>query len=106
MRRLLLALAVIVAPLSADAGYYQTGNDLLEACRNSIYGMCLGYAAGIADAAAFTPASNVCIPDAVILNQVRDVIVDYLNAHPEIRHEPAYFLATKALSMAWPCRSN
>ncbi|RYG87493.1 MAG: hypothetical protein EON59_07250 [Alphaproteobacteria bacterium] len=98
--------ALTVVPLPAEGGYYETGNDLLEICRNNIHRVCLGYAAGIADAAYFTPLSGICIPSLVVLSQVRDVIVDHLVAHPETRHEPAYYLANRALIAAWPCRVN
>jgi len=106
MAKKFLVLFGVIAALSAtpvDAGYYETGNDVHAACSESVYGFCLGYAAGLADAVYFNLLSGVCIPNEVQLNQVRDVVIAYLDAHPETRHEPAYYLGRQALIAAWPC---
>jgi hypothetical protein len=104
MKRLIATVMVVLTMAgTAVGGYYETGNALHESCSNNKYGFCLGYAAGIADAAAFYPQPFICIPNEVQLGQVRDVIAAYLAEHPETRHEPAYFLANQALRAAWPC---
>jgi Rap1a immunity proteins len=46
---------------------------------------------------------RVCIPAAVIPQQIRDVVAAYLEAHPAERHQPAYFLARAGLFEKWPC---
>src|SRR5438105_3901612 len=79
-----------------------SGNDLLAFCESEEeceWGYCMGYAVGVADA-----ASGVCLPDKVTAGQIRDVVVQYLQTHAEIRHLPSAFLATAALIDAFTCR--
>jgi hypothetical protein len=47
---------------------------------------------------------SACIPQHVKTEQVRDVVVQYLAAHPEIRHEAAGGHALLALQAAFPCK--
>jgi hypothetical protein len=49
---------------------------------------------------------SVCIPmgEHIKSEQVRDVVVQYLTAHPEIRHEAAAGNALVALQAAFPCK--
>jgi hypothetical protein len=78
------------------------GNDLLVFCEsedNLKWGYCTGYAVGVADA-----APGVCLPDRVTAGQIRDVVVQYLQTHAEIRHLPSAFLATEALIDAFTCK--
>jgi hypothetical protein len=44
------------------------------------------------------------VSTAVKTEQVRDVVVQYLNAHPEKRHEPAAARTLIALQAAFPCK--
>jgi hypothetical protein len=74
MKAWMFAVCLAVSPTASTAGYYETGNDIHEACQQSLYGLCLGYVAGIADAAYFS--QYMCIPLEVQLNQVRDVFTD------------------------------
>jgi hypothetical protein len=104
MKRYAAVVLLMLAPSAASGGYYETGNDIYDGCTTKQQvGFCLAYAAGIADAAYFTPMSGICIPLGVQLSQVRDVMVGYLDEHPETRHEPAYYLVNRALIEAWPC---
>lgn len=54
------------------------------------------------------PIPSVCIPADehvhVKSEQVRDVVVQFLNARPEKRHEPAAGHAFLALQAAFPCK--
>ena len=94
----------IVQPASAQepsTGFYQaTGNLFLKICRGGIAGRgyCLGYFAGISDGITtlqllkpqhWTP---ICKPDQMTDSQLRDVVVEYLDTHPEERHEPISLL--------------
>jgi hypothetical protein len=45
-------------------------------------------------------ASN-CVAGEVQLEQVRDVVVKYLQDHAAIRHWPAAYLAITAITEAW-----
>ena len=96
---------------------FENGNDLLQVCsdgRDVFQSYCKGYAVGVADAlmalnamkANGYPIPSACIPaeEHVKSEQVRDVVVQYLTAHPEIRHQAAAGHALVALQAAFPCK--
>jgi len=98
-------------------GSFETGNDLLGVCSDGHHfneAYCKGYAVGVADAAMALnamkangyPIPSVCLPEGqhVKSEQIRDVVVQYLTAHPEIRHQAAGGHALVALSAAFPCK--
>ena len=72
---------------------------------------CTGFAMGVADAAAEASAAGsligpfrVCRPEEVTGSETRDVIVQFLQTHPEERQShSAAGLAIQALAKAWPC---
>jgi hypothetical protein len=47
---------------------------------------------------------RVCIPSEATLAQVRDVVIRYLQEHPEERHYAASSLSLRALVLAFPCK--
>lgn len=114
-----LATAVAIAfvqPTSAQerpaGGYQATGNLLLKICRGGNAGQegyCLGYVTGISDGITTLQMLNpphwtpICKPDRVTDRQLRDVVVQYLDDHPEERHEPISLLTVVAMRAAWPC---
>jgi hypothetical protein len=53
---------------------------------------------------AFNWDKFVCGPDQASENQVRDVVVNYLRDHPEVRHYSAASIAREALGEAFPCK--
>ena len=67
--------------------------------------LCYAYIAGSFDAGdtfnALQP--RYCLPDEVQLQQVHDVVTNYLEARPEMRSEAGGVLVLMALSDAWPC---
>jgi Rap1a immunity proteins len=60
-----------------------------------------GYVAGVADS--YEVLGVVCVPSKVTLGQLQDVVLKYLDAHPEGRHNIAASLVLKALTEAFPC---
>jgi hypothetical protein len=94
------------------------GNELLQACsddhNDGAQGYCNGYAVGVADALMLVNAlqangraiPSACIPlgQHVKAEQIRDVVVQYLTAYPQIRHEAAAGRAWVALQAAFPCK--
>jgi hypothetical protein len=48
--------------------------------------------------------ASACLQEHVGSDQVRDVVVQYLTAHPETRHQAAAAEALKALLAAFPCK--
>ena len=96
---------------------FETGNDLLGVCsdgREYLQGYCQAYVVGVADAMSAMdatkangyPIPSACIPkgEHVKSEQVRDVVVQYLTAQPEIRHQAAAGHALVALQAAFSCK--
>jgi hypothetical protein len=102
---------------SSTVGGFETGNKLFQICSDDHHfsqAYCKGYAVGVTDAISAVNAMkangwaipSTCIPqdEKVTSEQVRDVVVQYLTAHPETRHEAAAVNALKALLAAFPCK--
>jgi Rap1a immunity proteins len=97
-------------------GAFVNGNELFGVCSDDHHfnqAYCKGYVVGVADAISVVTAqiANVgsiaptCLPkEHLAPEQVRDVVVQYLTAHPETRHEVAAAEAVKALLAAFPCK--
>jgi hypothetical protein len=88
-----------------------SGNDLLRDCsdRNNVpsFSFCLGYINGLRDGVVFASLGPGAKPpfeisDRVELGQLKDVVVKYLNEHPEERHLHAAVLVESALAKAFP----
>ena len=100
-------------------GSFETGNNLFGVCSDDHHfnqAYCKGYAVGVADALMAVnamKANGFAIPSActpqgehVKPEQVRDIVVQYLTAHPEIRHKAAGGHALVALQAAFPCKEQ
>jgi hypothetical protein len=89
---------------------FHTGNQLMIYCSRSPsddQSACFGYLSGVADTLAghdrvlgLPPA---CIPAGVTHEQLRDIVMAYLQQHANIRHQGASYLTTLALTTAFPC---
>ena len=94
------ALAASVERLSL-----KTGDDLLSVCNEAEHsdiatGACLAYIAAAADCYTVT----LCrVPKDVTRVQARNVVIQYLRAHPKDRHDLAIRQTWLALAEAWPC---
>jgi hypothetical protein len=101
-RRLLIATVATVVSFNAYAEP-KTGNELLSQCLSQDTGsvVCVAYVRGVVDTILII--GGMCIPDVVVVGQVRDVGIRYLKAHPENRHLPAVNLLANAIANAWPC---
>jgi hypothetical protein len=116
--------SVSVFSESFPMGSFETGNDLFRVCSDDHHfnqAYCKGYAVGVADAlmavnamkangwtipSACPPLKGDGVEHGVASEQVRDVVVQYLAAHPEIRHEAAGGHALLALQAAFPCKEQ
>jgi hypothetical protein len=89
------------------------GNNLLLWCKTgditspsanaksaTLLGLCDGYILGIADTLQFLELIDR--PEEASKQQAVDIVVKYLNDHPETRHKPAHYLVMMALGGAWP----
>ena len=113
MLKYIVAATLAFAPMAVQAQVVgpDNGNELLKNCTESDYfsqGLCYGYIRGInhtLDVWAYTnKAQPFCRPDGVSFQQLRDVVVSYIQAYPAKRNEPAAWLVTQAEVAAWPCQ--
>jgi hypothetical protein len=89
-----------------------SGNGLLAACQDKDpfnRGACYGYIVGINEATAWAAESasiiHACPPQDVKVEQLRDVVVRWLEVYPERRPYSAASLVTAALAEAFPCKN-
>jgi hypothetical protein len=100
---------------------FMNGNKLLATCESpSNLDICLGYIEGVADELVSikslkipfrAPNGNMvifmhdssCRPLEVTAGQAKDVVVQYLQNHPELRHLAATTSIYLALEKAFPC---
>ncbi|CAB4140385.1 hypothetical protein UFOVP669_30 [uncultured Caudovirales phage] len=97
-----LVLCVSV-PASAE---FLTGNDLLERLRSKDEGarvLALGYIMGASDAG---NTVNHCLPINATAGQVRDVVYQWLEKTPSVRHHSADSIVNAMLSMVYPCQGG
>ena len=124
-------MATLIGFCHVQLAFAQTisGNDLLSACETAAdaqQGFCVGYIIGaneglrlgaatayiFVEAAPTTEEINNasdlilgwCALSEVENGQLKDVVVGYLQNHPEIRHESARSLIRSALVEAFPCQ--
>ena len=106
--------------LSPEQAHALNGNDLLEWCADTdegeskdnigLFYACVSYVAAVSDAErTYTHWGQklplFCILPDVSLQQMRKVLLRYLNAHPERWHESASSLAINSFVETWPCGS-
>jgi hypothetical protein len=105
---IVLALGVALArPVLAEDDQ-TSGNYWLRECKKDPkqlaqssgsfqYGWCFGVVYGLS----IHPL--ICVPTQVPVVQEMDVVMKYLDAHPETRHKSFRLLALEALKEAFPC---
>lgn len=114
LRALIVSLPVALVWPSSAAGGYFTGSQLLEFCtsKNAILrSACLAYVEGAVDLLNdvqedLPTKSKVCVPAGMGGEQVMDIVVRYLQAHPEKRQYTAAQEVVLALLQALPCPPN
>ena len=101
MKRLLLTISACVC-LSAHAGTFWYGNKLHNKLQgNTLEQMqALGYIMGVSDA---LDTATVCAPTNVTSGQLNDIIKNYLENTPAVRHLAADSLISAVLGRVWPC---
>lgn len=115
MKRALAAIALSVTltnslwmPGRAMAANFYSGNQLLDYCTHKDTRpehFCLGFIAGISDAIIAYTSSEVptCIPDGATPNQIKDIVVRFLEEEPGTRDRAAVSLILVALAVEFPC---
>lgn len=111
MASVLLVLSCMGNGLAADK-YESTesGNTLLAKCVGPAEQqlVCAGYTTGIYDMINLLESTDAipkrhCFPEHVTRLQIHDIVVHYLQDHPEQRRAGAAGLVRDALQEAWPC---
>jgi hypothetical protein len=115
MKRLLFLALLGLGMAGPAAAGFVTGDKLFEFCQarsgsaQNVY--CLGYIVGVADMVDDPLLSKVlpsqakfCVPDKLQSNQLKDVVVSYLQNNPQERVFQAQALIVVALSKAYPCK--
>ena len=107
--------AIVLATQNSD---YGSGSHLLRACELSLAqkngatvthqqaydaGYCDGLVGGVGDMTKVAPALNICVPESVVLSQVTQVVVWFLNDHPEQLPEHGSTVIVRALQNAFAC---
>ena len=104
-----LALVLVSAGGSAQAApTWADGNDVKAYCRSgspSDQGVCLGFAIAVAGIVANEPVAGwrACVPRGVNGRQLVDIMVKFLDDHPEGLHANAVTLVATAFATAFPC---
>jgi hypothetical protein len=98
---------LILAPISASAGGFVSGNYLLEQCTKPAgEAFCAGYVSAIADAmdrGDGLSGARACFRQGVTVQQIKDAVVQYLRAHIADRDYIADGLVAFALRKTFPC---
>jgi hypothetical protein len=120
MKPILLAVAIVMSLFAAGQANAQSraGADLQKQCKQEVRvsfaagGLCRGYIRGLIDAQSVF-ASDVkhppswelvsCIAPDVTNAQTIEVVVKFLDNHPELLHQPAAVLVMQSLHEAFPC---
>lgn len=95
---------------------FWTGNELFRACEPPKHPACWAYVTGVTDAFSMVESLMMktgrlekvlwCRPKGVTAEQVRDVVVQYLERNPQERHFSAPGLVLAALYQAFPCSQS
>jgi hypothetical protein len=112
---ILAAMTWLVAGHATPAwSLWMEGNALVEDCTSDNDWdvlVCSSYVIGVADMIEVNSSleisgfSPICIPTTRVTGgQLRRVVVNYLNAHPEETHMAAVVLVIAALREAFPCQ--
>jgi hypothetical protein len=105
---IVLALAVVLSGPVVAQEDQTSGNYWLHECKKDPkqlaqssgsfqYGWCFGVVYGL------SAHSQICVPSQVPVVQEMDVVLKYLDTHPETRHKSFRLLALEALKEAFPC---
>tara|TARA_S200002703_G_scaffold140018_1_gene130997 strand:- start:356 stop:682 length:327 start_codon:yes stop_codon:yes gene_type:complete len=108
MRKLLTTLALCLCATNAQAAY-KSGNDLLTACKAE--GLtCYGYITAAQDTYeawvdwGLITEKRMCVPHGVSAEQLRLVVLKYMESKPEALHLNAGSFVLNALIVAFPCK--
>jgi hypothetical protein len=99
----LIAVALFVFCSSANAASFYTGNDLLRFMQSGVEinrVIALSYVMGAVD---MGNKVHLCPSTQVTGGQVQDIVKQYLEQNPSIRHEVADIILIGLFKRLWPC---
>lgn len=102
MKHTLTALALVASTAHAE---FMDGNKLLADMNGSQMKQmhAIGYVIGVTDA---LTSVTVCMPRNVTSGQAHDMVKQYLEDNPGVRHFSADSLVNRVLSNVWPCKKG
>lgn len=118
MKVIWLGLLAAFVGFSSSASAQGTGKDMLGPCKtyalpdppsqmDVLTALRIGYCRGVVEAVMeignAQAVSHVCVPKEVGSRHAVQVVVKYLDAHPDELSKPFGVLAAAALHDAWPC---
>jgi hypothetical protein len=108
---LALATCLSAAPAAAQSVPARATAGVITRVCNENQAACLTYVVGSLDAfvaamAAFRRPATICIPPAVTNNQLMQVSVAYLRAHPEAASANGAEIVIAAIHRAYPCQAQ
>ena len=99
-----VAVGLLLLCSSANAGSFYSGNQLLNLLRSDNQverSVAMGYIAGAVD---MGDGIMFCVTaDTVTIGQVRDILRNYLESTPAIRHMSADSIIIELFKRLWPC---
>ena len=100
-----VVLAALVMTTAAQAGTFWDGNTLYNKLNGSTMEQmqALGYIMGAADA---LDTATICAPLNVTAGQINDMMKNYLENYPAVRHLPADSIINVVLGRMWPCEKK
>jgi hypothetical protein len=105
-RRSVVAAYLLVASSIANAEFWD-GTRLMQALESETQGtasydggVATGYIIAVADT---LDSVYVCFPEGVRVKQIKQVVTNYMKAHPETWNNGAVYVVGKALNEVWPC---
>ena len=118
---LALTCALFMATPALAGNPPDSGNNLLEKCQGyesnwHTYdgGFCMGFLFGVVNQAQnrFNPAAGrkmgpplICLPSGVTFEQMRKIVVRWLNDRPEVLNKAGTYLVIQALQETYPCNN-
>jgi hypothetical protein len=95
---------LVVPSAASAAGKFLTGNDLYESCNGDSRAgsYCAGYITGTVDV--WLADDRLCLPGGASNKQAVDLVIAYLERHPERRHYTAESLGFDALNQHFGCQ--
>jgi hypothetical protein len=109
MKKPILAFLYVLLFSSTSFSYtaFYSGSELQEMCKTS-QTECSLLIIGSLDGINLTQGNHpdereICLPPAITIGQVRQVVVKHMTDHPERLHLPAAALVFESMSTAFPC---